>query len=283
MKTDLCCIRSKHVHTPVSLRKPLRCGFTVLLCSCLLLGASHCRAQEAQDAAAAARQERARKEQSKQPKHVYTEEDLGHAKILTPEDEARFTAQRQPLPPGEPQPSLDPSTFDASAVVPQLPLGDIARRYRSAKLALQASSPFHLPFDEPAFAALAAPIVPVSKPAPPRPTFSPAHPKLAPTHPSTAVAPAIANSAPLRRVDPFARRSVVAPPTVAQIAPTAPVAQPHVSRSVPTPELRQPKVSPSIAAPNIGFRKFAPGAAEPNVVPRPIVPVSPASQPRIDS
>ena len=63
-QTDLSSFGSKqHVHTQVSLRKPLRCGFAILLCSCLLFGASKCRAQETQDAAEASRQERARKEQ----------------------------------------------------------------------------------------------------------------------------------------------------------------------------------------------------------------------------
>ena len=54
----------------------------------------------------------------------------------------------------------------SSGDLPQLPLGDIARRYRDAKRAMQAPTPFHLPFDEPAFASL---IAPVTKPAPPRP------------------------------------------------------------------------------------------------------------------
>jgi len=215
--TDLSSSCKHPVHTPVSLRKPLRCGLTILVCSCLFFGASRCRAQETQDAAEAARQERARKEQPKEPKHVYTEEDLGRAKILTPEDEARFAASRKEQigPAGE----QTQATLDGNADIPQLPLGDIARRYRDAKRAMQAPTPFHLPFAEPAFA---APIVPVAKPMPARPSFSQTHPNLLPAQPNIVNAPAISSPAPLHRVDPFARRSAPAVPSAARIASAAP-------------------------------------------------------------
>lgn len=274
--SNLCSPAKQHIHTRVSLRQPLRCGFTILLCSCLLFGASHCRAQGTQDAAEAARQERARREQSQRQKHVYTEDDLSRAKILTPEDEARFTALRhsQTAPTGEtPQPSLD-----ASVEVPQLPLGDIARRYRNAKLALQPPTAFHLPFDEPTFA---APIVSLPNVAPPRPSFSPAHPNLAPARPSVAVAPAITSAAPLRRIDPFARRSVpVAPSSVVHIAPAAPAAQPRFSHPAPSPELPQPGVSQKIAAPRFAAPKFSPLAAESSPAPAAVTP-SPTPQPNV--
>ena len=52
-QTDLSSFGKRHVHTQVSLRKPLRCGLNILLCSCLLFGAAQCRAQETQDVAAA--------------------------------------------------------------------------------------------------------------------------------------------------------------------------------------------------------------------------------------
>jgi nucleoid-associated protein YgaU len=274
--TNLCSPAKQHVHTRVSLRQPLRCGFTILLCSCLLFGASHCRAQETQDAAEAARQERVRKEQSQRQKHVYTEDDLSRAKILTPEDEARFVALRhsQTTPTNEiPQPLLD-----AGVEVPQLPLGDIARRYRNAKLALQAQTTFHLPFDEPTFA---APIISVPNVAPPRPSFSPAHPNLAPARPSVAAAPVISSGAPLRRIDPFARRSTpVAPSSVVHIAPAAPAAQPRFSHAAPSPELPQPGVSQKIAAPKFAAPKFSPLAAEPSPAAAAVAP-SPIPQPNV--
>jgi nucleoid-associated protein YgaU len=272
--TNLCTPAKQHVHTRVSLRQPLRCGFTILLCSCLLFGASHCRAQETQDAAEAARQERARKEQSQRQKHVYTEDDLSRARILTPEDEARFAALRHSQTP----PTSDPPQplLDASVDVPQLPLGDIARRYRNAKLALQAPTTFHLPFDEPTFA---VPIISLPKVTPRRPSFSPAHPNLVPARPNVVPAPAITSPAPLRRIDPFARRSApVAPPSVAHVGPTRPAAQPRFSHPAPSPELPQPTVAQKIAAPKLASPKFSPPAAEPSPAPAAIVP-SPIPQP----
>lgn len=264
------------MHTQVSLGKPLRCGFTILLCSCLLFGAAQCRAQETQDAAEAARQERARKEQPKQSKHVYTEDDLGRPKILTPEDEERFAAQRRQLlssPDQQPQVSLD-----ASADLPQLPLGDIARRYRDAKRAVQAPTPFHLPFDEPSFA---APEVSIPIVAPPRPNLSPVRPSLAPSHPHAVPAPSLSNSAPLHRVDPFARRSTPATPSpLTGVAPTAREAQPSVSR--PTPVLVDPRpnlipgTSSKIAPPKVAPRTFAPLATQPNLLPSNALPAAPA-------
>jgi nucleoid-associated protein YgaU len=293
MRTDLSSSSKHHVHTPVSLRKPLRCGFTILLCSCLLFGAAHCRAQETQDAAEAARQERARKEH---PRHVYTEDDLGRAKILTHEDEARFAASRKEL--IGPADEQTQAPLDASADIPQLPLGDIARRYRDAKRAMQTPSPFHLPFDEPAFA---APIIPIPKPTPPRPSFSPKHPNPLSARTNVVVAPAISNPAPLRRVDPFTRRPAPTAPSAARIAPApavrqpnlsgdiaapklaspkfapvpaAPVAKPSAPRLVPAPAVRQPNLSTKITAPKFESRKFE----SPKLVPAPAAPLTVAPE-----
>src|SRR5258708_5345849 len=272
-QTDLSSFGKRHVHTQVSLRKPLRCGLNILLCSCLLFGAAQCRAQETQDAAEAARQERASKEQPR--KHVYREDDLGRAKSLTPEDEARFAAQRrQPTAPTEPQ-MQDP--LDASIELPQLPLGDVARRYREAKRAMQAPAPFHLPFDEPAFA---APVASLPNIAPQRPNFSPVRPSLAPSRPHAVPAPSIANPEPLRRVDPFTRRSApAAPSSSTRVAPAAPAAQPSVSRPAPVlidsqPNLL-PKIASRIAPPNFGSRKFAPLAAQPHLALPNVAPSAP--------
>src|SRR6266849_2279469 len=253
-KTDLSSSSKPHVHTLVSLRQPLRCGFTIILCSCLFFGAAQCRARGPQDVAEAARQERARKEQARKSKHVYTDEDLRRAKILTPEDEARVEARRKEgIAPLE-QPAEAP--LDASNDLPQLPLGDIARRYRSAKLVAQQSLQFHLPFDEPVFA---SPTISLPKLAPPPPSFSPTHPNLAPARPDAAVAPAIANPAPLRRLDPFTRRfAPAAPPSVERITPAAPQpkAAPAIAASTAKSNLAtaiappaQPKAAPAIAPP----------------------------------
>ena len=131
-------------------------------------GATISRAQDQQDqsVAEAARQERARKQElQKRAKHVYTEEDLKHLNILTPEDRAQIEAKRNecsqknncsPVSTQNP-----PASLDANSETPQAPLGDVARQVRKQK-ELQARKPkqseaFHLPFSAPA---LASPILP---------------------------------------------------------------------------------------------------------------------------
>jgi nucleoid-associated protein YgaU len=122
----------------------------ILIISCTIFGFTQCYAQ---DVAEAARQEKARKENQQKKPHVYTDEDLKRAQILTPEDRAEVEArkQQQPLPGAkESQDSLDAQTLPAD-----LPLGDVARRYRRLRemLRLEQSAVFHLPFvDEPVLA-----------------------------------------------------------------------------------------------------------------------------------
>src|SRR5712664_166411 len=143
----------------------------VLFVSCAVFGATQC---SAQDVAEAARQERSQKEsKQKKSKHVYTEQDLKRAQILTPEDRAQVEAKKnQPAPP-----SAEKSTeaVDAQSPPRDAPLGDVARRFRKQKQSqkLQQSAEFHLPFaDAPALASPKPPITtlrpPVSNLAPPR-------------------------------------------------------------------------------------------------------------------
>src|SRR6267378_5995790 len=110
LRTDLRTISSTSPTTtvrrslrPVSLSIP-----GVLLFSWALFLTTECYAQDVTDAA---KQERARKEsQQKKSKHVYTEEDLKRAQILTPEDRAQFEARKNQAVPdaGEkPQDALD--------------------------------------------------------------------------------------------------------------------------------------------------------------------------------
>jgi len=84
----------------------------------------------AQDVAEVARQAQARKQhQTKHKKHVYTEEDLKRARILTREDRELLAARkRDAIVPG----AEDPTTLDAQALE-HLPLGDVARIYRAMK------------------------------------------------------------------------------------------------------------------------------------------------------
>jgi nucleoid-associated protein YgaU len=82
-----------------------------------------------QDVADAARKEKERKAaEQKDPRHVYTEEDLKKGTILTPEDQARVEARKQKpeVKPAQQNAEQLPSNSDPSAES----LGEIARRFR---------------------------------------------------------------------------------------------------------------------------------------------------------
>jgi LysM repeat protein len=141
---------------------------TILFLGFATFSANVSRAQDQQDqsVAEAARLERARKqEQQKSAKHVYTEEDLKHANILTPEDRAQIAAkknecaQKNNCSPAAPQ--NPPAALDANSQTSGTSLGEVARQLRKQKelqaLKPQQSEPFHLPFETPA---LASPILP---------------------------------------------------------------------------------------------------------------------------
>ena len=202
------------------------CFPAILITTCAIFGAVQC---SAQDVAGAARQERIHKgTKQKKSKHVYTEQDLKRAQILTPQDRAQVEAKKNQTvpPPQKPGEAIDAQSLPAGA-----PLGDVARRFRKQKESqkLERSAEFHLPFeDAPALASpkpWAMPLhPPVSNPAPPkfvpylppvkrspfeRPRFFVAAPSLPPSRlPVTRVAP----------VQP------AAPAPVAPAAPIAPVA-----------------------------------------------------------
>jgi nucleoid-associated protein YgaU len=106
-----------------------------LVCASLLCAAlpSH-----AQDAAEAARQEKARKaaQSQRQPPHVYTNDDLQQPQILTPEDRPSVEARKKNSAPptaNETLPANAP-TPDAAAAES---LGEISRRLRREKAARQ--------------------------------------------------------------------------------------------------------------------------------------------------
>jgi nucleoid-associated protein YgaU len=130
-------------------------AFAFLFLSFTLFCITNC---QAQGLAEAARQERARKDNQQKPaKHVYTEEDLRRARILTPEDSARVEAKKRgQAPPAAEKPA---EAIEAQSAPQQLPLGDIARQFRKQKQTRQPqqSAEFHLPFSNPP---LAAPIRP---------------------------------------------------------------------------------------------------------------------------
>jgi len=207
------------------------CFPAVLIASCAVFGATPC---SAQDVAEAARQERAQKESNqKKSKHVYTEQDLKRAQILTPEDRAQAEAKKNQ--PAAPSAEKSTEAVDAQSVAPDAPLGDVARRFRKQKQSqkLQQSAEFHLPFaDAPALAAPKRPVMPL------RPPVSyPAAPRFAPYQP------------PVKR-SPFERpRVFLAPPSV------MPPRPPAIRVTPPQP------AAPAPAAPAASVVPVAPNGA----------------------
>jgi nucleoid-associated protein YgaU len=157
----------------------------------------------AQDVAEAARQEQARKDKqaAARQKHVYTEEDLKRARILTREDRELLDAKkREQVVPGS---VAQPTEFSADALG-QLPLGDVARIYKAMKELSQAaqSAEFHLPAANTANAEFASPRLARELIAP-----RPNTPK--PSNHSVPVAPEFPNT---RTSAPELRPLAVAPP-----------------------------------------------------------------------
>ncbi|MDP9340358.1 MAG: LysM peptidoglycan-binding domain-containing protein [Acidobacteriota bacterium] len=137
----------------------------------------------AQDVAEAARQEQARKDKqaAARQKHVYTEEDLKRARILTREDRELLDAKKREQ--GAPGTAPPPAEVSADALE-LLPLGDVARMYRAMKELSQAaqSAEFHLPASNTANAELASPR-PLREFAMPKPRVARSSRHLAPVAP----------------------------------------------------------------------------------------------------
>jgi nucleoid-associated protein YgaU len=230
----------------------------ILFLSFALFGATISRAQDQQDqtVAEAARQERARKQESqKRAKHVYTEEDLKHPSILTPEDRAQIEAKRNECAQKNncsPAPSQNPpATLDANAPASGTSLGEVARQLRKQK-ELQALKPkqselFHLPFSTPA---LASPILPERPPIRP-----PSQPVLRPKTSS----PKMPSN--VFRRDPFSavpvRPEVHAKVRKEILSSVRPDIHPDVSKDV-RPTLRAPVRSIPPALPRISSRPATP-------------------------
>ncbi len=115
-------------------------GKALLLSVAAVLFAAVCavgvRAQDTQDAAAAARAERARKAASaKTQEHVYTEDDLKRAQILTPKDQARVAARKN-----NPTEKKEEQAKSGGESAPgEESLGEVARRYRKEKAEREAA------------------------------------------------------------------------------------------------------------------------------------------------
>ena len=277
----------------------------ILFLSFAAFGANISRAQDQQDqsVAEAARQERARKqEQQKSAKHVYTEEDLKHSNILTPEDRAQIEAkkndcaQKNNCAPAAPQ--NPPAALDANSQTPGTSLGEVARQLRKQKelqaLKPKQTEPFHLPFSTPA---LASPILP-ERPA----IYPPAQPVLRPKTSSPKMSSNVFRRDPFSAVPvrpevhtdahasirenirPTARPKIssdVQPKVREDVLPVAPLTvHPDFGKTV-RPTLRahrgltaptQPRFSSRLAAPSILFQPMQPPAPS-----KPVQPAAPSS------
>jgi nucleoid-associated protein YgaU len=287
----------------------------ILFLSFAAFGATLSRAQDlqSQSVADAARQERARKqEQQKSAKHVYTEEDLKHPNILTPEDRAQIEAkknecaQKNNCSPAAPQ--NPPAALDANSQPPRTSLGEVARQLRKQKelqaLKPKQTEPFHLPFSAPA---LASPILPersaISPPAQPvlrpkvktpsnvfrRDPFSavPVRPEVPRAEVPRAEVHADAHAAVRENIRPAIRPKVsndVQPKVREDVLPTIrPNVRPDFTKKV-RPTLRahswltipaQPKISSRLAAPSILIEPVQPQAPPKSA--QPVTVVAPIS------
>jgi LysM repeat protein len=270
---------------------------------------SYAQDQQDQTVAEAARQERARKQElQRRAKHVYTEEDLKHPNILTPEDRAQIEAKQSECaqknapekncPPAPTQNS--PASLDANSPAPGSSLGEIARQLRKQKelqaLKPKQTEPFHLPVETPA---LASPILP-DRPAIRLPSQPVLRPKISsPKIPSDVFRRDPFSAVPLRpevhrpeiRATARPKVSSDAHPKVHEaIFPTVrPNVHPDFAKDV-RPALRarprlivpaQPKVSSRPGTPGILLHPMQPPAplAQPNISAEPLTPVASMSAP----
>jgi nucleoid-associated protein YgaU len=246
------------------------------------LGPTISRAQDQQDqsVAEAAREERARKrELQRRAKHVYTEDDLKHPNILTPEDRAQIEAMRNECAQkNNCSRTQNPTAgLDANSETVQVPLGDVARQLQNQKewqaLKPKQSEAFHLPFSTPA---LAFPILP-GRPA----IRPPAQPVLHPKTSSNVLRRDPFSAVPIRphvRVHPKVREGIlpnvrphVRPDFSRDVRPTLPA---HLAGIAPA----LPKISSHHATPSILIQPMHPHV--PSTLPRSNIlakPVAPAA------
>jgi nucleoid-associated protein YgaU len=102
----------------------------------LLAGLVSARGLQAQEVAEAARQERERKAaEAKSSHHVYTEEDLKRAQILTPEDQARVAARKN----NPTEKKEEQAKAGGESAAGEESLAEVARRYRKEKAEREAA------------------------------------------------------------------------------------------------------------------------------------------------
>jgi nucleoid-associated protein YgaU len=251
-------LRCQYAPSGVNLVLSARVTLAFFLGSIFFIGAPQLRAQSgspSQDVAEAARQERAKKQQTASERHVYTNEDLRRGKILTPADQSRAAAKQKQSPARTTEANAEP--LDANSSKPQESLGDVARRYRNLRREAIHPSPFHLPANQPELAApkFLAPVPalqPNPQPQPPAKNFAVLNPSTPTRRVPNSPAPEIP-SIPSHRVDPFSRRRT-------QPIPPAIAVRPNEPRS---------SVQPNFSAPNL--RTNAPANRSVSLQPAPAI------------
>jgi len=231
------------LHLPIRGARLLRPGVALFCLLAPLSLRSNLSAQD-QDAAEAARQQQGQKsQQPTAPHHVYTDEDLKRARILTPEDKKLAEAHRKELPAPTPT-AKKPPAVDATNPPPES-LGEVARRYRIEKAASEgaaaakkAPAPFRIELPSSTFAEPKRPVAALRAPS------SAARPvPVAPTHRSAAPS----------RMSPFSPR-----PTTPSSTSLAPPVNP--STLVPSRELQQLQVRPGDSLWRMARRYLGDGA-----------------------
>jgi nucleoid-associated protein YgaU len=234
------------LHLPIRGASLLRPGVALFCLLAPLSLRSNLSAQD-QDAAEAARQQQAQKsQQPTTPQHVYTDEDLKRARILTPGDKKLAEARRKELPAPTPA-AKKPPAVDAT---PPESLGEVARRYRKEKAAREAEAaaakkvpaPFRIELPSNTFAEPKRPVAPLRAPS------SAARP--VPVAPSSA--PPQRSAAP-SRMSPFSPRPTMPSPT----SPAPPV---NPATLVPSREFQQLQVRPGDSLWRMARRNLGDGA-----------------------
>jgi len=253
---------------------------TVLFAACAIAAGAPVWAQ---DVAEMARQVQARKHhQTKHKKHVYTEEDLKRARILTREDQELLAAKkRDAVVPG----AEASTTLDAQALE-HLPLGDVARMYRAMKELNHSQTgelaEYHLPVANAVFASA-------------KPEFAMPKPNVVePTAYNTPTAPVFPNTdLNALKLNPslILPKPIVPSPMPNQVSAAGAIATKSkfaVSKpNMLAPTVREAPIAPVFAnaevipTPEMGLIASWPGAFEPTIQPAPSAPAfSNAAGPR---
>jgi LysM repeat protein len=226
-------------------------------------------AARSQDMAEAARQERAKKDaQQKKSKHVYTNDDLKHRVILTPEDQEQAqAAKNRNVSPGEKPAEASATSVDAQTAPAEIPLGEVARTNRQQKFLQQLarerqSAQFHLPSASAPLASPKPPVFPAAKA--PGNSITITRP---PERPSAEIQPLVH----LRRRSPFDRTIVPASPAIrpALKAPSMPIANSNLQPVAPTASAPAANIAVVVPVPE---RKMVPKAAVVSAAPKPATP-----------